>query len=130
MLGIVAGPGGREPLVVVVDDDEAVRHSLEWLIESAGYRVRGYPSARALLGEVGPVMAPDCAILDIHMPETDGVALHGLLQAHYPGIPVIFITAFPEDRLAAQARALSPAGFFAKPLDVPLLLTSLQELLS
>jgi FixJ family two-component response regulator len=85
-------------VVAVVDDDQRVLQSLEYLLESADYAVRLYVSATALL-ESGRLSEVDCLISDVDMPGTDGFDLVRLVHAAHPQLPIILITGFP-DRLA------------------------------
>ena len=65
---------------------------------------------------------PGCVILDIHMPEINGLDLYAILKNRYPGISVIFVTGHPNQDLAEKARRLDTKGVFAKPLDTDALL--------
>jgi two-component system, LuxR family, response regulator FixJ len=113
--------------VVVIDNDEAMRHSLEWLIGSSGHNVLTYDSATSYLNDAGRAGKPDCVILDIHMPEINGLEIYGMLKTQYPDIPVIFITGFPDQIMAEKARALDSTGFFTKPLDTDALLDCIDK---
>lgn len=108
--------------VIVVDDDEAVRHSLEWLLKSWGYHVLSYDSAANYLRDTARSGRPGCVILDIHMPEINGLELYALLKKQYPDISVIFVTGHPGQILAEKARRLDSKGFFTKPLNTDTLL--------
>jgi two-component system response regulator FixJ len=114
--------------VVIIDDDEGASHSLRWLVQSAGYTAACYPSGRAYLEAATAENRPACVILDVHMPGMNGPELYPLLKDRYPGIPVVFVTGYPDQALARKARALQPAGFFAKPLDTEALLRQIKDL--
>ena len=83
------------PLVHVVEDDEAVRDSLCWLLESAGYRVLAYPSAERFLTEADRGAAAVGLVLDVHLPGMSGLDLQQVLtreaaprpSSSYPGTP-------------------------------------------
>ena len=94
-------------VVAVVDDDQGVLRSLEYLLESADYTVHVFTSAMALLASdrLGEV---DCVISDIDMPGMDGVDLVERIHAVRPGLHTIVITGYPE-RLA---RSASPGGLY------------------
>lgn len=108
---------GNDPaagfVVAVVDDDESVLRSLEYLLESADYVVRLFATAAALL-DSGQLRDIDCVISDIDMPGVDGFELLRLIHAEREGLPVIFITGYPE-RLKALASMPSPPRWFTKP---------------
>jgi two-component system response regulator FixJ len=116
-------------MVVIIDDDEAMRHSLEWLIASAGHAVLGYASARDYLDDGGRDGNPDCVILDVHMPEINGLEMYGILKDRHPDLAVIFITGYPDQTLAEQARNLDATRFFTKPLDTDAILNCIDELI-
>lgn len=113
--------------VVVVDNDEAMRHSLEWLIGSSGHDVITYSSGLHYLDDAVRDGRPDCVILDIHMPEINGLELYGILKTQYPDVAVIFITGYPDQIMADQARMLELTGFFTKPLDTEALLSCIDK---
>lgn len=112
----------KKSTVIVIDNDEAMRHSLEWLIRSSGHDVRSYDSGPRYLDDAVQAGRPDCVILDIHMPEMNGLELYGILKTQYPDVAVVFITGYPEQIMAEKARALESKGFFTKPLDTDALL--------
>ena len=120
----------RPSAVVVVDDDEAMRDSLMWLIGSCGHQAIGYASGPSYLESAAGADDPDCVILDIHMPEMSGLELYRILKARRPDLPVIFITGYPEQGLAQTARRLKAEGFFTKPLDTDALLGCLERILA
>ena len=115
-----------KPTIIVIDDDAAMRHSLQWLISSSGYDVHSYESAKSYLDDAMWDGRPDCVISDIHMSEMTGVELHGILKKRYPNVPVIFISG-QHDLSVDQARSLGSAGFFSKPLDTDAFLTSIHK---
>jgi FixJ family two-component response regulator len=114
-----------DALVAVVDDDPRILGALENLLESAGYAVRLFASATALL-EAGRLGEIDCVISDINMPEIDGLELSRLLQVARPGLPIILITGHPEmlnGSFGANHR------LFTKPYDPDELLAAISEVL-
>jgi FixJ family two-component response regulator len=115
----------RRPVVAVVDDDSRLLESLEDLLESAGYLVRCFPSAEALLA--GGLSGVDVLITDIGMPGTDGFELRDLVQRTRPELPVFLITGRHE--IANQDRAQGITGFFRKPFDGPTLLAAVGDAL-
>lgn len=112
-------------LVAIVDDDPGVLESLENLLESSGYEVRGFSSARAFL-EGGEVFEVDCVISDISMQPMDGVELQTQLGKDRPHLPVILITARHELGHAG-ASAANNRGFFQKPVDPFALLKAVSD---
>ena len=115
-------------IVYIVDDDEGMRLSLTWLVESAGFRVYAYGSALTFLADVDDD-ADGCAIVDVHMPGMDGVELHRRLVDRCPDMPVIFITGGPRDTLTERARRAKSAGFYTKPLNTDILLDRIRNFL-
>src|SRR5688572_15213407 len=78
------------PVVFVVDDDMSVRKSLESLIDSAGWRSETFPSAEEFLHRPR-VLAPSCLVLDVSLPDLDGLELQRRLAPHRTDMPIIFI---------------------------------------
>jgi FixJ family two-component response regulator len=113
--------GKRKPVVAIVDDDPRLLESLENLLESAGYAVRCYSSAAALLA--GGLSGVDVLITDIGMPGTDGFELRDLVKKSHPELPVFLITGRHE--IADQGRAQGINGFFRKPFDGQILLAAI-----
>ncbi|MFQ5693770.1 MAG: response regulator [Nitrospinota bacterium] len=107
-----AGPAAGRPVVLVVDDDPRV---LETLREVLGgrYRVQVFSSGEDLRSRWSG--EGDAAVLDIKMPEEDGLSVFRELRRRAPRMSVIFFTAYPGDEeVAARARALGPAAFLGK----------------
>lgn len=100
------------PTICVVDDDEAMRVSLENLLRSCGYAVRTFDSALAFLASG---LRPACIVSDLQMPGMNGVELKRTLIASGLDVPVIIVTAFPEDRIRTQAEEAGVLCFFQKP---------------
>lgn len=88
--------------VYVVDDDPAIRRSLERLLEAVGFRVVSYATPTAFLG-VSDDLAMGCVLLDIRMPEMDGFEVQARLLLSNPGLPVIVITAQGDVQTAVRA---------------------------
>jgi FixJ family two-component response regulator len=117
----------KRATIVIIDNDEGMRHSLEWLIRSAGHDVLAYATGLHYLDDAVKAGRPDCIILDIHIPELNGVELYGILKTQYPDVPVIFITGYPDQAMAEKARALESNRFFTKPLDTDALLDCIDK---
>jgi FixJ family two-component response regulator len=117
-----------EPIVAVVDDDVRLLESLGDLLESAGYSVRSFGSARAFLEDEGTLSKADCLIADIGMPVIDGFELENLVQQARPELPVILITGRHE--IADQQRARAQRNrLFRKPFDGQALLAAITQAL-
>ena len=117
----------RNRMIAVVDDDPRVLESLENLFESAGYVVRMFASAKALV-DAG-LSEIDCVITDIGMPVMDGFALHDVVRTARPDLPVFLITGRHEIGDQQRASAKDIRGFFRKPFDGPALLAAVDEAL-
>jgi two-component system, LuxR family, response regulator TtrR len=107
-------------VVYVVDDDEAVRDSLAWLLEASGYRVVGFSSAEAFLERYDP-LAVGVLILDIRMPGMTGLELQEVLHQRGSLLPIIFITGHGDVPMAVKAMKLGAADFIEKPFNEALL---------
>ncbi len=115
----------NEPIVYVIDDDEGARHSLEFLIDCAGIRVRTFASADAFLASHAPVDHA-CIVTDVRMPGTNGVELVAELKRRAVAAPVIVITGHADVPLAIQAMKAGVADFIEKPFDDDTILTAIR----
>lgn len=113
-------------LVHVVDDDEAMRESLEFLLESHGYAVKLYEAAQPLV-DVLPSLANGCVLTDIRMPGMDGIELLRHVRESHEKLPVIVMTAHGEVPLAVEAMKLGASDFLEKPFDDELLLEAIRN---
>jgi two-component system response regulator FixJ len=118
-----------EPIVYVIDDDDAVRQSLEFLLKTVGIPVRGFESARAFL-EVLPNIHTGCVITDVRMPEMTGIDLLRRIKESNHDIPVIVITGHGDISLAVEAMKIGAMDFLEKPFDDDLLLAAVRTALS
>jgi FixJ family two-component response regulator len=119
-----------KPLTVaVVDDDEAVRHALSNLLASLDLGVATFASAEAFLASPAGLSAA-CLIADVQMPGMSGLDLQRHLAENGNRLPVILITAFPQDHVRRQAEAEGAFGFFAKPFDGRLMIECIERALS
>jgi two-component system response regulator TtrR len=109
----VSGPA---PKVFVVDDDEAMRDSLRWLLESRGFAVVEFDSAEAFLAACTPDCA-GCLLLDVRMPGMSGLELHEKMASAGFELPVIFITGHGDVPMAVRALKRGAADFLEKPFD-------------
>lgn len=115
-------------MVYVVDDDEAMRNSLQWLIESDGMEVRTFESADAFLAAAFPGMA-GCLLLDVRMPGMSGLELQGHLRRSGIGLPVIIITGHGDVAMAVRAMKAGAVDFIEKPFNDDALLNSIRNAL-
>ena len=116
----------RKPTVYVVDDDPAVRRSLEWLVRSQGYDAEVYASAQEFLDLYDPAQ-PGCLVLDVRMPGMSGLELQRRLLAQNAPLPVIIISAHGEIPMAVRALKDGALDFIPKPLSRQLLLERIGE---
>ena len=116
-------------MIGVVDDDPRLLESLSDLLESAGYAVRSFRSARAFLADKTAMSEADCILADIGMPHIDGFELGKLTRQTRPELPVILITGRHE--IADQQRAIAQGNrFFRKPFDGQALLAAIGQALA
>ena len=116
-------------LVVVIDDGNSVRESLQSLIRSAGFAVRVFDSGEQFL-KSGYLRKAACLVLDMHMPGMTGTELHRHLLANGYEVPVVFITAYAGDEEArAQAFANGALAYLIKPFDEEELLRAIHSAL-
>jgi len=102
------------PLISIVDDDDAVRNSLDDLIRSIGFRTQGFPSAEAFLSS-NQARDTACLILDVRMPGMNGLDLQRQIVAANWRIPIIFITSHADDDARARALEAGAVDFLYKP---------------
>ena len=118
-----------EPLVYVIDDDDAVRQSLEFLLKTAKVNVRGFDSAKAFL-EILPQVKSGCIVTDIRMPEITGIDLLRRVKELDLNIPVIVITGHGDIALAVEAMKVGAVDFLEKPFDDDMILSSVRAALN
>ncbi|SFR76636.1 two component transcriptional regulator, LuxR family [Marinobacter daqiaonensis] len=114
--------------VYVVEDDEAVRDSLELLLKSDGKSVKTYPSATDFLRDYSEDMA-GCIVLDIRMPGMDGMELQKKLNARHSLLPIIFVTGHGDVPLAVDAMKEGAVDFIQKPYREEALLEKIEAAL-
>ena len=105
--------------VYIVDDDEAVRDSLRWLLEGNGFSVKVFKNAEELLdfSKTQSHGMAGCLILDVRMPGITGVELHDVLLKEGIDIPVIFITGHGSVSLAVKSMKKGAIDFLEKPFS-------------
>lgn len=104
-----------EPLVIIVDDDAAVREGLSELILSAGFRSVSFPSTGELL-DAGALDSPGCLILDVRMPGASGLQLQNQLVQNGNRKPIIFLTGHGDIPMTVQAMKAGAVDFLTKPV--------------
>lgn len=119
----------KQSTVYVVDDDEAMRESLTWLIESVGLNVETYASADEFLESYYPGR-PGCVLLDVRMPGMSGLELQGHLQKQQVTVPVIMITGHGDVPMAVRAMKSGAIDFIEKPFNDEQLLESIRNALA
>jgi FixJ family two-component response regulator len=109
------------PTVYLVDDDSGARNSMRFLLESDGFSVEPFGSAREFLEAYDPAR-PGCLVLDVRMPEMDGLELQKRLQFQGQHLPVIFVTGHGDVPICARAMKAGAVDFLEKPVDDEMLL--------
>jgi len=115
--------------VSIVDDDDAVRTATQTFVRSLGYKTAAFASAEEFLKAPERETAA-CLIADIQMPGMSGLDLQRELAGKRPSLPIIFITAFPEERIRQQALAAGAACLLAKPYEGDVLIECLEKALA
>lgn len=103
-------------LISIVDDDALARDGVKELIESLGYKARSFVSAEDFL-ESGMIAETACLITDLQMPGLNGLELQEALRSQGCCIPIILITAFPNEKHRNRAIEGGALGFLSKPFD-------------
>jgi FixJ family two-component response regulator len=107
-------------IITVIDDDASARVATDRLIRSLGWRVRSFASCEEFLASAR-IADTRCLVSDVQMPRVDGLELQRRLAELGYRIPIIFMTAFPNDKAKTRAMAAGAVGFLSKPLDAPTL---------
>jgi FixJ family two-component response regulator len=107
---------GEVPAISIIDDDASVRVATSRLVRSLGYAACAFASADEFLRSP-QANTTSCVIADVQMPGMSGVELQDLLRAQGCSLPVIFITAFPDERMRARALDAGAICFLTKPFD-------------
>jgi FixJ family two-component response regulator len=116
-------------IISIVDDDASVRTATARLLRSLGFSAHAFASAQEFL--LSPRLSEtSCLIADVEMPGMSGVELQEYLIAHGHRTPMIFITAFPEDRIRQRVMRAGAVDFLSKPFDEPQLLESVERALT
>ena len=117
-----------EPTVHIVDDDGAVRRSLECVLHAAGFKSMAYETAVSFL-DAAPGVSAGCVLLDVRMPEMGGLELQARLNRLGSPLPVIVMTGRGEVEDAVRAMKAGAVDFIEKPFDDERLLVAIGEAL-
>jgi FixJ family two-component response regulator len=116
----------QKPLIAFVDDDLSAREALQGFLKVSGFTPDVFSSAEEFL-QSGRLDEMSCLITDIHLPGMSGLQLQSRLAASSSRIPVIVITAFPDDRVRERALSAGAVCFLDKPFDTRDLLTCIRS---
>jgi two-component system response regulator FixJ len=116
----------RGPLVHLVDDDDAVRHSASFMLRLSGYRVQTHQDGVSFLRELAE-LETGCILLDVQMPGMNGIAVQKELNARGTAMPVVVLTGHGDVSVAVQAMKLGAVNFVEKPYEKQVLLNALDE---
>jgi FixJ family two-component response regulator len=105
------------PLISIVDDDDTVRAAIESLVRSLGFKTRTFASAELFL-QSSSLSETRCLILDVQMPNMGGIELQDHLSKLGFEMPIIFITAYPDESVRQRALQAGAVGFLLKPFEV------------
>jgi FixJ family two-component response regulator len=121
-------PVSGTPVVFVVDDDVSVRESLELMISCAGWHPETFASAGEFLAHPR-VPTPSCLVLDVRLPDLNGLALQERVAADRPEMPIIFITGYGDVPMTVQAMKAGAVEFLTKPFGDDVLLDAIGQAL-
>ena len=114
--------------VYVVDDDPGALESLRWMLEQSDFRVKAFHSCREFLDSYRPEET-GCLVLDVRMPEMDGLELQQVLRERRIRLPIIFITAYGDVPTCARAFRGGATDFLEKPVNDQVLLEHIEKLI-
>jgi len=117
---------GSMPIVFVVDDDISVRESLELLIGHAGWQSETYALAEAFLSRPRPPV-PSCLILDVNLPDLNGLDLQRNIAINRADMPIIFITGHGDIPMTVQAMKAGAVEFLTKPFSDTVLIGAIEH---
>jgi FixJ family two-component response regulator len=116
-------------MISIVDDDQSMRDATLSLIRSLGHLAATFASAEEFL-QSGSLRKTACLIVDVQMPGMSGIDLQNHLIANGACPPMIFVTAFPDDRVQKRALGAGAVGFLTKPFSEDCLVACLQRALA
>ena len=115
-----------KPIVFVVDDDVSVRESLELMIKFAGWQPETFASAREFLARPRTSL-PSCLVLDISLPDLNGLELQKMIASERTDMPIIFITGHGDVPMTVKAMKGGAVEFLTKPFDDEVLLSAIRH---
>jgi len=115
--------------IFVIDDDPGALESLRWMLEQADFRVKAFSSGREFLDSYRP-QETGCLVLDVRMPEMDGLALQKALEERKIRLPIIFMTAYGDVPTCARAFRGGAIDFLEKPVNDKVLLEHIEKLVA
>ena len=116
----------QSPVVFVVDDDVSVRESLESLIQTAGWQPEIFASARDFLSHPRAAV-PSCLVLDVGLPDLNGLDLQARVAAERAEMPIIFITAYGDVPTSVRAMKAGAAEFLTKPFAADEMVSAIEQ---
>ena len=116
------------PVISIIDDDESVRAATNGLVRSLGFTALAFASADEFLRSPR-LSETSCVITDIQMPGMGGLELQSILIATGKNVPIIFITAFPDEKIRTRALNAGAVGFLSKPFEVSALVQCIDSAL-
>lgn len=114
------------PIVFVVDDDVSVRASLKLLIDSAGWQPETFASAQEFLS-CPRAIAPSCLVLDVTLPDLNGLELQKRIAIDRVDMPIIFISGYGDVPMTVRAMKAGAVEFLTKPIDDDVLLSAIRH---
>jgi len=115
-----------KPIVFVVDDDVSVRESLESLIRFEGWQPETFASAQDFLARPR-VLAPGCLVLDVNLPDLNGLDLQKRIAADRGEMPIIFVTGYGDVPMTVRAMKAGAVEFLTKPFSDEVLLSAIRQ---
>jgi FixJ family two-component response regulator len=114
------------PVIAVIDDDASVRRALQRLLQSAGFAVDTFATARAFL-DTDCWAQTACLVLDVHLPGMSGYQLQEHLAASGVAIPIVFITAYDDASTRERVNRVGAVGYLRKPFDQETLIEAIRR---
>ncbi|MGN6621848.1 MAG: response regulator FixJ [Sphingomonas sp.] len=116
----------ENPFIYLVDDDDSVRRSIGFMLKTSGFSVRAYPSGIDFLKDA-KALDPGCILLDIRMPDMDGLEVQRELAARGIAMPVIVLTGHGDVATAVEAMKNGASDFIEKPFEKAVLLEAIER---
>jgi FixJ family two-component response regulator len=114
------------PIVFVVDSDPSVREALELLVRAAGWQAETFASAKEFLARPRSVV-PSCLVLDVTLPDLNGLELQERIASERTDMPIIFLTGNADIAMTVRAMKRGALDFLTKPFDAEALLIGIQQ---